>query len=281
MIVLHDIEADDLKTIVNFMYCGEIEVVKSEVRRLLKIAEILEISGLKDIRSSAQFQKTYAAELAPFLPENLSESKISRNIETPPATSCKPYYFRRRCHEIPRNAETAEKVNFLPRVNSKQITTTLSLKETSPDSNDGNNRASSRGDSRESQMSDKNSQKRASSENCQYLKKLRLLGEIDIIRCSESDETSPTQQTGDLEASAVLDQPENYGVFIKNEIDIPFDVGNLANVGNVERIVKKKLGSSSGIEIFKAQPKGFIDSMPGPSRSESLSPRSRNSVDSF
>lgn len=26
MIILHDIEADDLKTIVNFMYCGEIQV---------------------------------------------------------------------------------------------------------------------------------------------------------------------------------------------------------------------------------------------------------------
>ena len=51
MIILHDIEADDLKTIVNFMYCGEIQVVKSEVRRILKIAEMLEVSGLKDIRT--------------------------------------------------------------------------------------------------------------------------------------------------------------------------------------------------------------------------------------
>lgn len=51
MIILHDIEADDLKTIVNFMYCGEIQVVQSEVRRLLKLAEILEVTGLRHIQT--------------------------------------------------------------------------------------------------------------------------------------------------------------------------------------------------------------------------------------
>lgn len=52
MIVLHDVEADDLKTLVNFMYCGEIQVVQSEVRRLLKLAEILEVTGLRHIPPS-------------------------------------------------------------------------------------------------------------------------------------------------------------------------------------------------------------------------------------
>ncbi|XP_077269078.1 uncharacterized protein LOC143901026 isoform X2 [Temnothorax americanus] len=52
MIVLHDIEADDLKTLVNFMYCGEIQVVQSEVKRLLKLAEILEVTGLRHIPTS-------------------------------------------------------------------------------------------------------------------------------------------------------------------------------------------------------------------------------------
>lgn len=52
MIILHDIEADDLKTIINFMYCGEIQVVQSEVRRLLKLAEILEVTGLRHIQTS-------------------------------------------------------------------------------------------------------------------------------------------------------------------------------------------------------------------------------------
>ncbi|XP_054008727.1 protein bric-a-brac 2-like [Hylaeus anthracinus] len=52
MIILHDVEADDLKTIVNFMYCGEIQVVQSEVRRLLKLAEILEVTGLRHIQTS-------------------------------------------------------------------------------------------------------------------------------------------------------------------------------------------------------------------------------------
>lgn len=49
MIILHDIEADDLKTLVNFMYCGEIQVVQSEVKRLLKLAEILEVTGLRHV----------------------------------------------------------------------------------------------------------------------------------------------------------------------------------------------------------------------------------------
>lgn len=52
MIVLHDIEADDLKTLVNFMYCGEIQVVQSEVRRLLKLAETLEVTGLRHLPPS-------------------------------------------------------------------------------------------------------------------------------------------------------------------------------------------------------------------------------------
>lgn len=52
MIILHDIEADDLKTIINFMYCGEIQVVQSEVKRLLKLAEILEVTGLRHVQTS-------------------------------------------------------------------------------------------------------------------------------------------------------------------------------------------------------------------------------------
>lgn len=52
MIILHDVEADDLKTLVNFMYCGEIQVVQSEVRRLLKLAEMLQVTGLQHIPSS-------------------------------------------------------------------------------------------------------------------------------------------------------------------------------------------------------------------------------------
>lgn len=57
MIVLHDVEADELKTIINFMYCGEIQVVKSEVRRLLKLAEIFQVSGLRNIQSNPQMDE--------------------------------------------------------------------------------------------------------------------------------------------------------------------------------------------------------------------------------
>ncbi|XP_012270171.1 modifier of mdg4-like [Orussus abietinus] len=54
MIILHDIEADDLKTILNFMYCGEIQVVRSDVGRLLRIAEILEVRGLRQVRKQVE-----------------------------------------------------------------------------------------------------------------------------------------------------------------------------------------------------------------------------------
>ncbi|XP_043486733.1 protein abrupt-like [Polistes fuscatus] len=82
MIILHDIEADDLKTIVNFMYCGEIKVIKSEVRRLLKLAEILEVTGLRHIQRSFLTGEHYnASQEIPKKTATMASSKIedSRN----------------------------------------------------------------------------------------------------------------------------------------------------------------------------------------------------------
>ncbi|XP_067213740.1 protein abrupt-like [Linepithema humile] len=104
MIILHDVEADDLKTLINFMYCGEIQVVQSEVRRLLKLAEILEVNGLRQIPTSVLFTErtnNTAKELdtlkkintvsRPKLeetsPKSLSSRSDSRNISSEHETS--------------------------------------------------------------------------------------------------------------------------------------------------------------------------------------------------
>ncbi|XP_015172447.1 PREDICTED: protein abrupt-like [Polistes dominula] len=80
MIILHDIEADDLKTIVNFMYCGEIKVVKSEVRRLLKLAEILEVTGLRHIQRSFLTGEHYnASQEVPKKTTTMAPSKVEDN----------------------------------------------------------------------------------------------------------------------------------------------------------------------------------------------------------
>ncbi|KAI4495919.1 hypothetical protein M0802_008325 [Mischocyttarus mexicanus] len=91
MIVLHDIEADDLKTIVNFMYCGEIKVIKSEVRRLLKLAEILEVTGLRHIQksfltgdnhnSSQEVPKKTVTMISSKIDDSRNSSKIIPNSE--------------------------------------------------------------------------------------------------------------------------------------------------------------------------------------------------------
>ncbi|XP_063985074.1 protein abrupt-like [Diachasmimorpha longicaudata] len=257
MIVLHDIDAQDLQTLVTFMYTGEIEVGKSEVRRLLKIAEILQITGLRDVRSSAQFQTTYAAELAPFPSEKSpEEAKILKTTETSPSIPSKPHHNRRKVHETPRHAEP-ERIHYSAKVHTKPMAATLSPNSTSsPDLNDNRNRPASNGDSRESLGSDKNLQKRHAPDHFQYLKKLRLLGEIDIIQCYDNCEVSGAQRMANIEAPTVPDPPEHHGVVIKNEIDIPFDLDHSGIRGNFGHIIQKTSDSLGGMEIFKAQPYG-------------------------
>lgn len=88
MIILHDIDADDLKTIINFIYCGEIQVVESEVRRILKIANILQINGLTDIQTKPVVATTEprSLEVNPKLTDGvkLHSNLSARPIKLPP-----------------------------------------------------------------------------------------------------------------------------------------------------------------------------------------------------
>ncbi|XP_048511458.1 protein abrupt-like isoform X1 [Athalia rosae] len=49
MIVMHDIDVDDLRSLMSFMYCGEVQVFQNDLKRLLDLADTLEISGLQQI----------------------------------------------------------------------------------------------------------------------------------------------------------------------------------------------------------------------------------------
>lgn len=85
MIILHDVEADDLKTILNFMYCGEIQVLQSEVRRLLKLAEILEVTGLKHLQTSALVTE-------PLDPRRTRSNSQTRSNDGKPPRNCLDEY---------------------------------------------------------------------------------------------------------------------------------------------------------------------------------------------
>lgn len=50
MIVLHNIDADDLRSLMTFMYCGEVQVFQNDLKKLLEIADNLEITGLQQIQ---------------------------------------------------------------------------------------------------------------------------------------------------------------------------------------------------------------------------------------
>ncbi|XP_046432045.1 protein tramtrack, alpha isoform-like [Neodiprion fabricii] len=50
MIVLHNIDADDLRSLMTFMYCGEVQVFQNDLKKLLEIADTLEITGLQQIQ---------------------------------------------------------------------------------------------------------------------------------------------------------------------------------------------------------------------------------------
>ncbi|XP_054166976.1 protein tramtrack, beta isoform-like [Oppia nitens] len=49
IVILKDIRLDDLKAIINFMYCGEVNVSQNQLAALLKTAEILKVKGLTEV----------------------------------------------------------------------------------------------------------------------------------------------------------------------------------------------------------------------------------------
>lgn len=115
MIVLHDVEADDLKTLVNFMYCGEIQVVQSEVRRLLKLAETLEVTGLRHIPLSVLSGEGANNTAKEHCDVSRKTATVSRlRIEEARSSSSKSTSSE---HEI--NTKTQSKASVQPKLNPK------------------------------------------------------------------------------------------------------------------------------------------------------------------
>ena len=124
MIVLHDIEADDLKTLVNFMYCGEIQVMQSEVRRLLKLAETLEVTGLQDLPPSLPSESSYNKEHCDVLKKmtTVSRLKLEEGKNSPGRSSVSSE------HEVTTKAQskTTPQTRFAPKMNPYKTTAKVS-----------------------------------------------------------------------------------------------------------------------------------------------------------
>ncbi|XP_046394218.1 broad-complex core protein isoforms 1/2/3/4/5-like isoform X2 [Ischnura elegans] len=52
VIIVNGMKFSHLKSVVSFMYCGEIEVAEQEMEGVLAVAEALEVKGLSDVRGS-------------------------------------------------------------------------------------------------------------------------------------------------------------------------------------------------------------------------------------
>lgn len=262
MIVLYDIETDDLKTIVNFMYNGEIEIVKSEVNRLLKIAERLEISGLKDIRSSQKYQNTLIndSQSGPGINEE-KKLKLQKDNKK---------NGQKKINNIRKSSLESVDDNFAdenPIVNKQKVEKNTDMYKMKK---------------RKSVNDDELSllQNLTAESDCKYLKKLRSLNEIEII-CKPNeileDEILNIEQSTpnpyDKVYSPCSNSNSNSSVFLKDELnDVPYD-DYKTRFPIARRAVRKKLFTTPGIEIFKSAPSSdnlMSQSMPSTS---STSPR--------
>lgn len=49
IVILKDMRLEDLRAIINFMYCGEVNVSQNQLGALLKTAEVLKVKGLTEV----------------------------------------------------------------------------------------------------------------------------------------------------------------------------------------------------------------------------------------
>ncbi len=71
IVILKDMRFDDLKAIINFMYCGEVNVSQSQLGALLKTAEILKVKGLTEVNDKQTDSLT--------VPNNLATNKLAND----------------------------------------------------------------------------------------------------------------------------------------------------------------------------------------------------------
>ncbi|KAG1660860.1 Protein bric-a-brac 2 [Nymphon striatum] len=97
IVILKDLKYDDMKTIVQFMYKGEVNVTQDRLSTLLKTAENLKIKGLTEFGNDNQSPKESSAPAA--IPERPNSPPSSRHgrpkrkknsHESDPMESCSP-----------------------------------------------------------------------------------------------------------------------------------------------------------------------------------------------
>jgi len=90
IIVLRDIKYDDLFSLLQFMYNGEVNVAQDQLNSFLKSAESLKIRGLTDNESSGSTEDSRTSAQAPPPPRPPSRDPI-RDLQPPPIKRKRPY----------------------------------------------------------------------------------------------------------------------------------------------------------------------------------------------
>merc|ERR1711988_871693 len=70
IIVLRDIKYDDLFSLLQFMYNGEVNVAQDQLNSFLKSAESLKIRGLTDNDSASTNEETHTTKAPPLQPSS-------------------------------------------------------------------------------------------------------------------------------------------------------------------------------------------------------------------
>lgn len=76
-IIMRDVKWTELKSAVEFMYKGEINVSQEQIGPLLRLAEMLKIRGLADVNGDKEMHTTQHQK--PGLPANLSSTAVDRS----------------------------------------------------------------------------------------------------------------------------------------------------------------------------------------------------------
>lgn len=292
LIILHDIDHNDLKLILNFMYYGEIQVPESDVKRLLKIAQVFDIHGLKDIKLTGQLNDDGKFN---FIENSLVDSNIDaveiknepispdavrsndgdidndnfKNKITPVIKIKKPqllknnYNLRQRTtsnllrdndfvmdnYKVRNNKRKSNNNN-----NNSDKNSTVIINETNAISDDKkvdvnnykNDNKCFKNDNGFKKVIIGGKSNKKPLDNCNYLKKLKLLDEVEIIfQPAVNDANSNFNFKDNL----------NCGIFIKDEVDLSMDDFDQQNKFKAD----KKISLGPGVEIFKMYPKNWTE----------------------
>ncbi|XP_074107391.1 uncharacterized protein LOC141532791 [Cotesia typhae] len=229
LIILHDIDPEDLKAVLNFMYYGEIEVPESHVKSLVKVARVLDIAGLKDLQPSGQFSDStairqpsgqFSDSSATRLGNSLPEIEEEIEVKKEPVSleeNGKP-----KIPLIKLQKPQVQKTCYNLRQRTGSLVRDSDFVVDSYKKNKRRKVAPEEKVSKPNQLGFKNGVKKV--DDCNYFKKLKMLDEVEII-------FQPQEVQG-----------YDNSVFIKDEVDID------------ESQKRDKISLGPGVEIFKTFP---------------------------